>query len=575
MRTFKALSANALLPNYRIVMMEARIVSVIVSWWKFFGYLVLNRVAEIVDMHPNYINQSLISFALKRTPLRPFQQRTRNLDGFQPVMDIWDANFRPLVNQLLQDHPELAPIFTNELSHVIDDQIIQYQARQMKSAIHRHLAENIFQYSKQMIQKQLREFGFSWEDLGVLVDDIMFTLCLMPRIAEGPLPEGVLPYTIRSPYFNHPLVQSVLNFHLPTFELLKYGYELYRQYRRPEQEQQQPLNPRRNRIFIHVTAQRRLTPKKMMVLLKKDSIEPGPAVVISVIINHFKHIQSYMREVNGKILTLLPRSGHRPGYVHLDGRCVDRILQTNGTNVNDMINYRHFGLRGMRADALRRQPCSISTDGYSISVTFGRERGEEVNEMDDDEDDGGRIVDVSRMPRGLVRMEQTRHLQQRIGRSKLIGLDPGVISIGTAVDEQVERSFTEEEAIRVANSSSRTISNGHYSHLMHLATYQTCTQFEKEQDGIIDVETELSTAQSLDQYIQIVLNQFPAIFQHYSRPLHRKWRSRLFSLKKSALDKCAQYLADVVPTLPGDAPSKPPILPRNDADRKQAKMDYK
>jgi len=44
MKTYKALSNNALLQPFRRIMTDAKEISVIVSWWKYFAYMLLNQV---------------------------------------------------------------------------------------------------------------------------------------------------------------------------------------------------------------------------------------------------------------------------------------------------------------------------------------------------------------------------------------------------------------------------------------------------------------------------------------------------------------------------------------------------
>lgn len=92
MFTRKSNSKNCFLPEYQGILPVAKEMSEIVSWWKCFGYLILNKIAEDYVEQPDYFNQTFLSQAIRKVSGRQNRVVTDGTTKINHVYTTYLAN---------------------------------------------------------------------------------------------------------------------------------------------------------------------------------------------------------------------------------------------------------------------------------------------------------------------------------------------------------------------------------------------------------------------------------------------------------------------------------------------------
>ena len=199
----------------------------------------------------------------------------------------------------------------------------------------------------------------------------------------------------------------------------------------------------------------------------------------------------------------------------------------------------------------------VMTDGFSTSISVGAAEGPMFPNQpaDPDEEDGEENVDVSQMRCGLVFMEKTTNLLQRImaGGGEVVGADPGVISVVTT--EKSNSNLAPCATVRAAEKSAnhtggKKISNGLYQKM--LLTDVRTNSFRRERKRRVDNGMNLeeifnhlshnkakSTKEHIERYRHLTSRLFAHLnfgpqhspilvhyINHVRRPFYRKWKGR-------------------------------------------------
>jgi hypothetical protein len=527
--TRKSLSSNALLPEYRWIMDDARITSPILSLWRLYATLLLNSVTESAVVQPNFADQTYIESSLRLLPQRTIRLSTRERPDINNLILTWNAQYRQHLRNIRNDNPDLHAYFERNYD-TIKGNMVGYSARSIITSIKNHLSSNYIQFVKRCIVARLKLLMMPMDEFHLLVSGIERRIYSMKSLVQGPL--NFIP---ESDYIGHPCVVNIIDTFRPTALNLINGYEHYCR-----------LNPNLipNGQYVPLYP-RQLTAKKLYHLLKRDFAAEGPAAAATVIIREFKDMRDFLREVNGKVFNLLPKAKFRPGYVKYD-RATLRMLHNKeyaDVEIADMINYKHFQLHNKRENLSRH--VSINTDGYSISVSFGKE----VPEPDDPEDEfhNHQFQNVDTMRRGYMKLEDVdfESLNTRIGNgaNRVYGLDPGVVQAGTSIAAQL--APTHSPNVRAAEKTVqldgvKQISNCHWQNLMMKPSREASVMHIKS-EGLTAAETRLSLAQNFDVFKNQLFQVLPTIIRQYARPFFRKWRSRMYATAQSTKDKAARY----------------------------------
>ena len=320
MKTFKALSKNALMSPYQFLMENARQIAVTAGWWKFFASLLLNRVAAQDGFMCDLLNQTTLSFMLGRPAQRGYYAKTLLHPGVPQIRDLWNQEFEPFIQPLRQAHPNIFTQTNDVHPHMmqtedVDCQMVQYIARSMLVSIKKHLSENIFAYTKRAIKKFLILYGDSKKLADKCTKTIMFVLTKMPRIAMGPLREHQQEPRTDQWYMQRSIGQDLIAIFRPWFQKMINDYEHVRVNPQTAQQQQ-------NRNRPPPVLARYLTPRKVRVILGKKnhphSGQDGHIQVQWFIIDCFKQLKEYLQHVEGKLPNLMPQSSFTPGYIKID-----------------------------------------------------------------------------------------------------------------------------------------------------------------------------------------------------------------------------------------------------------------
>ena len=396
----------------------------------------------------------------------------------QPLVDGFQRHFQEPFEQLLQSLGPADPLhdvfgFTQR-TRIIQDNVVQFEAKKMVVAITRQLTTNVLVYQRRVV-KVIQILFVVWcsqKFVGVcadaavtkkarVVEDLLRQMNVLEPLTAAQQILGnrswILFLTlIGRPAVAHPAVfqqQAVIDFlaaHDALLEPLKVWID--------SAALNQPLNvptADENGNNEYGAERRYITGGKLKVTLKAgQEFDAGTSLILA----YLRHMRIYLTQMGAKRFSILPRSPMRPGYVRLDKRALaslptfPNLVQGAARDVHDMINLRSISLHN-KPNLPRAK--SFETDGKGYSVSFGSGTGDgHADNADSDNDDdiakcGGIEIDVSQMRTGVVKLTDSVHgLAKRMQNVEVIGVDPGEVCPVVAVTMDMRMQPTERLAER-------------------------------------------------------------------------------------------------------------------------------